>query len=49
MKKSGKFTRREFVGTTVTAAAFTVLPRHVLGGAGYTAPSDKLNEAIHPG
>ncbi len=27
------------------AAALTILPRHVLGGAGYRAPSDKLNIA----
>ncbi|MEA3461298.1 MAG: Gfo/Idh/MocA family oxidoreductase, partial [Bacteroidota bacterium] len=45
MKKSKKFTRREFVGTTAAATAFTVVPRHVLGGVGYTAPSDKLNIA----
>ena len=38
-------TRRKFVGTTAAAAAFTVVPRHVLGGPGFTAPSDKLNIA----
>jgi len=45
MKKSNKITRRKFVGTTAAAAAFTVVPRHVLGGVGHTAPSDKLNIA----
>ena len=25
-----------------TAAGFYIVPRHVLGGPGYTAPSDKL-------
>ena len=25
-----------------SAAAFTILPRHVLGGKGYIAPSDKI-------
>jgi hypothetical protein len=45
MKKSKKITRRAFVGTTAAAAAFTIVPRHVLGGVGYTAPSDKLNIA----
>jgi hypothetical protein len=45
MKKSNKMTRRKFVGTTAAATAFTVVPRHVLGGVGYTAPSDKLNIA----
>jgi predicted dehydrogenase len=39
--------RRDFVGTTATAAlAFTIVPRHVLGGPGYVAPSDRLNVAI---
>ncbi len=34
--------RREFLGA---AAAITILPRRVLGGSGYRAPSDKLNIA----
>jgi predicted dehydrogenase len=38
--------RRDFVGSVASAsAAFTIVPRHVLGGPGYTAPSDKLNIA----
>jgi len=41
-RKSG-FTRREFMGTA--AAAFTIVPRHVLGGAGQLPPSEKLNIA----
>ena len=45
MKKSKSMTRRQFVGTTAAATAFTVVPRHVLGGPGFTAPSDKLNIA----
>ena len=45
MKKSNKITRRQFVGTSAAAAAFTIVPRHVLGGVGYTAPSDKMNIA----
>ena len=40
-----KISRRDFVGASVAAAAFTIVPRHVLGGAGNTAPSDKLNIA----
>ncbi len=41
-----KISRREFIGGTVaTAAAFTIVPRSVLGGAGYTPPSEKLNVA----
>jgi Oxidoreductase family, NAD-binding Rossmann fold/Oxidoreductase family, C-terminal alpha/beta domain len=39
-------TRRKFLkNTATTAAAFTIVPRHVLGGPGYTAPSDTLNIA----
>jgi predicted dehydrogenase len=39
--------RRQFVTTAATAtAAFTILPRHVLGGPGFVAPSDKVNVAV---
>jgi predicted dehydrogenase len=34
--------RRTFLGATVSAAAFSIVPRHVLGGPGYVPPSDKL-------
>lgn len=35
--------RRSFIkNTAIAAAAFTIVPRFVLGGKGYTAPSDKL-------
>ncbi len=44
--KSSGMTRREFLGTTAAAAAFTIVPRHVLGGAGHVAPSDKINLAM---
>ncbi|UCG27659.1 MAG: Gfo/Idh/MocA family oxidoreductase, partial [Bacteroidales bacterium] len=38
--------RRDFIGkTTAAAAAFTIVPRQVLGGKGYTAPSDMVNVA----
>lgn len=38
--------RRKFVGlTAATAAAFTIVPRHVLGGKNYVAPSDKITLA----
>ena len=37
--------RRDFVGGAAAAMAFTIVPRHVLGGAGYTPPSEKLNIA----
>ena len=37
--------RREFLKQTVKGAAFLIVPRHVLGGSAYIAPSDKLNIA----
>ncbi len=40
------FNRREFIGTAAAASAFTVMPRHVLGGPGNVAPSDRLNIAL---
>ncbi len=46
MKSKKNMNRREFIGTAAAAtAAFTVVPRHVLGGPGYVAPSDKINLA----
>jgi predicted dehydrogenase len=42
-----KLTRRNFVaGTASASVGAMILPRHVLGGTGYKAPSDKLNVAI---
>ena len=35
--------RRDFLSYTGSALAFTVIPRNVLGGAGFVAPSDKIN------
>lgn len=43
--KSKQLSRRSFLGTTAAAAAFTIIPRHAMGGAGYTAPSDLINVA----
>lgn len=37
--------RRTFVGSVAAAAGFMIVPRHVLGGPGYQAPSDRLNIA----
>ncbi len=37
--------RRGFMQRTAAAAAFTIVPRHVLGGRAYAAPSGKLNIA----
>ena len=39
-------TRRKFLSATAaTAFGFTIVPRHVLGGNGYIAPSDQVNVA----
>jgi predicted dehydrogenase len=39
--------RREFLERTALATAgLMIVPRHVLGGTGYTAPSDQLTKAI---
>ncbi len=36
--------RKTFIKNTLMgAAAFTIIPRHVLGGKGYTAPNDRIN------
>ena len=37
--------RREFLGAAATAAAFTLVPRHVLGGPRQIPPSEKMNIA----
>jgi hypothetical protein len=45
-KPGNGLSRRDFIGKTAAAtAAFTIVPRHVLGGPGYTAPSDMVNLA----
>jgi len=44
MKKE-HISRRQFIATTAASALFTIVPRYVLGGSGYTAPSEKLNIA----
>ena len=43
--KEKKMTRRGLMSTAAGVAAFTIVPRHVLGGAGQTPPSEKLNIA----
>ena len=41
-----EISRRQFIaGATASAAALTIVPRHVLGGQGVQAPSDTLNIA----
>lgn len=42
-----KRNRRDFIKKSITAAGvFSIVPRHVLGGNGFEAPSDKLTKAI---
>jgi predicted dehydrogenase len=41
-----EISRRQFIaGAAASAAAVTIVPRHVLGGTGFQAPSDTLNIA----
>jgi predicted dehydrogenase len=45
--KNSNVSRRQFLTTTATAvAAFTIVPRHVLGGPKFVAPSAKVNIAL---
>ncbi len=43
--KDRQISRRRFLGSAAAVAAFTVVPRHVLGGPNFVSPSDKLNIA----
>lgn len=44
---NGSVSRRDFLAQTATAAiGFSIVPRRVLGGAGYVPPSDKVNIAF---
>src|SRR5687767_4250741 len=39
--------RRQFLRNSLGAlAAFTIVPRHVLGGRGFIPPSDQLTKAV---
>jgi hypothetical protein len=43
MATSKKINRRKFIGSAAAASVgFTLIPRSVLGGPGYVAPSDKI-------
>lgn len=47
MNKNHKFTRRSFLKTSIAAfTTLTVVPRYVLGGAGFTPPSEILTRAV---
>jgi hypothetical protein len=40
MATSSRVSRRQFLGgIAATVTAFTIVPRHVLGGEGYVPPS----------
>jgi predicted dehydrogenase len=44
--RPNRLTRRRFMATTgVAAGAFTIVPRHVLGGPGFVPPSEKITLA----
>ena len=45
--ENNKITRRTFAkGLFAAGSVFSIVPRHVLGGTGYTAPSDELTKAV---
>lgn len=45
--KNKEVSRRDFIkGTALSAAGFMIVPRHVLGGRGFVAPSDTVNLGI---
>ncbi len=46
MSEHHGISRRQFIGSATIASAATVLPRHVLGGAQFAAPSDTVNVAV---
>jgi len=46
MTRDETTSRRRFIATASAAAAVTIVPRHVLGGRGFVAPSDKVNVAL---
>ena len=45
MESTTRNGRRRFMSRAAAAAGVTLVPRHVLGGPGFVAPSDKLNVA----
>ena len=42
---SNQIKRRDFVKNSIAASSIFIVPRHVLGGVGYTSPSDQLGLA----
>lgn len=47
MTEAKRMTRRSFMKRAAAAAGgFSIVPRHVLGGLGYTAPSEEITRAV---
>ncbi len=46
MNTSESISRRVFLKGSVAAAAFSIIPRRVLGGPGHLSPSDELTKAV---
>src|SRR6266404_1267908 len=47
MNKNQKFTRRHFLKTSIVSlTTLTIVPRYVLGGPGFTPPSEILTRAV---
>ncbi|MBN2415290.1 Gfo/Idh/MocA family oxidoreductase [bacterium] len=45
--QQGTISRRSFLkGAALTGTGFTIIPRRLLGGPGYTPPSDELTKAV---
>ena len=45
-KTKPQLSRREFVKKAALGSTFLIVPRHVLGGPAYVAPSDKINIGV---
>ena len=43
--RASRLSRRKFILASGAAAAFTIVPRHVLGGPGFVPPSEKITVA----
>lgn len=43
MEDKKTLSRRKFIAGSAALSAFLILPRHVLGGKGFLAPSDRIN------
>src|SRR2546429_9630163 len=47
MNKRHRLSRRRFLKTSIASlTTLTIVPRHVLGGAGFTPPSEILTRAV---